>query len=74
MNTYGGVDIQIQSSLSSAINWVNGKLNAPAVLLPRKEPPVSILQEAAWGQESVFRFWGRDKSLLPQPGIEEQFL
>jgi hypothetical protein len=36
---YGGVDVQIHISLTSA---VSGQLHAPAALLPRKEPPVPI--------------------------------
>jgi hypothetical protein len=42
MKTYGGVDIQIHISLTSALAEVSGQLHTPAALPPGKEVPVPI--------------------------------
>jgi hypothetical protein len=52
---------------------VSGQLEAPAVLLSGKEPPLPIAYEDRWVPEPVRTWWPREnKSLhsLPQPGIE----
>jgi hypothetical protein len=46
---------------------VSGHLHAPAALLPGKEPPVPIGQEAGWAPELVWTIW---RKLLTLPGLE----
>jgi hypothetical protein len=40
----------------------NDQLHAPAVLPTRKEPPVSIENEAGWAPEPVWTTWRRENS------------
>jgi hypothetical protein len=39
-----------------------GQHHAPATLTPRKEPPVTIGQEAVWAPGSVWTLWSSEKS------------
>jgi hypothetical protein len=48
MKTYGGVGVWIHVFLTLE---VSGELHAPAALLPGKEPPAPIGQEAGWAPE-----------------------
>jgi hypothetical protein len=41
---------------------VSGPLHAPTALLPGKEPPVLIGQEARWAPGAVWTLWRREKS------------
>jgi hypothetical protein len=41
---------------------LSGQLHAPIALLPEKEPPVPIWQEAGWAPEMVWTLWCREKS------------
>jgi hypothetical protein len=44
---------------------VNGQIHAPAVLHPRREPPVPIGQEAGWASEPVSSTLWRRENLTP---------
>jgi hypothetical protein len=47
------------------------QLNATTALSQRKEPPVSITEEASWASETVWTFLEERKPLTPG-GIEPQ--
>jgi hypothetical protein len=42
---------------------VSGQIDAPAALLPNKDAPVRIGQEAVWTSEPVWTQWRREKIL-----------
>jgi hypothetical protein len=73
MKTYVGVDVYIHVFLTSALvggEWPASRL---AALLPGKEPPVSIEQEAGWAPELVLMTWRRENFLTLQ-GLKLQLL
>jgi len=39
---------------------VTGKVHAPAVFLPVKEPSVPIAEEAGWAPEPAWALWRRE--------------
>jgi hypothetical protein len=41
---------------------VSGQLQAPVTLLPEKETPKHICQEAEWAPETVWTPWRREKT------------
>jgi len=43
MDTYWGVDAYFQLFLTSEPNRMSGQLHAHAVLIPGKQPPVSVV-------------------------------
>jgi hypothetical protein len=49
---------------------MSGQLQAPAALLPEKEPLVPIRLEAGWAQEPVWTLWWREKNFQILPGLE----
>jgi len=44
---------------------VSGQLRSSAALLPQKEPPISIRQEAGWAPVSVWTRRWREKFPVP---------
>jgi hypothetical protein len=59
-----GVEVQLYSSKTSALEGMSGKQHAPAALYPGKEP-VPILQEVGWAPGPV---WMSEKT-APSSGI-----
>jgi hypothetical protein len=57
MKTYGGVDVQIHVSLTSALAGGEWSASRPGRFTPGKEPPVPIGKEAGWAPEPVWTLW-----------------
>jgi hypothetical protein len=52
MKAYGGVDVQLNTFLISAVD-VDEQFHTLAALPPEKEPLVPIIYEAGWAPEPV---------------------
>jgi hypothetical protein len=50
------------SSLTPALDGLDGQRHAPATLLPREKDPVTIVQEAGWAPDP---FWTGAENIAP---------
>jgi hypothetical protein len=53
MKAYAGVDVQIYVFLISALVAGEWSASRPGRIIPGKDPPIPIGQEAGWAPESV---------------------
>jgi hypothetical protein len=68
MQKYGEVEVQLPTSLTSAIDGGEWTASNPNCFTPG-EPPVPTGKETEWAPEQVQMLWQREK-FLPLPGIK----
>jgi hypothetical protein len=61
MKAYGGVRFSSTTIGLGAKVEVSGYYHASADFHPKKEPSVTIVQEAGWAQEPVWTIWRSEK-------------
>jgi len=58
----GGVEVQLYSFMTTALEWGEGSASRPGRSLPRGKDPVPIVQEAGWAPGP---FWTGAENLAP---------
>ena len=71
METYRGSRGIAPLILNLTLDGNNWSTSQTSSLSPRKENPVLVEYEAGWAPETVWTFWGREKSLT-SAGIRTQ--
>jgi len=64
MKMYGGVEVQLQAFLNSALDGGEWSASCPGHFTPGKHTLIHTVQEARWAPEPVWIWLQREKSLL----------
>jgi hypothetical protein len=57
MKNYGGVGVQLQAFLTSALDRGEWSISRPVTLIQRKISPVPIAQKVDWNSRPAWTLW-----------------
>jgi hypothetical protein len=64
MKTYRGVEIQLHTFLTLALDGGEWSASHPSHFTPEKRALVPTIKEAGWNPELVWTWWQREKFLV----------